>query len=261
MTTSDHTYKTIRLDLSEKVAKITLNRPEKLNAFSVEMHEELRAIMPILESDDVRCVLITGEGRAFGAGADLSDDDTNDAGDTLEKNYNPLIRFLRNLDKPVISAVNGIAAGASMSLALAADICLAARSAYFLQAFCHIGLIPDAGSTYFLPRLVGSGKAMGLAMLGDKVPAEEAERLGLIWKVYDDDALMNEAELLAKKMASGPTLGFAYIKQAMNASLSNTLDQQLDVERDLQSKATKTSDFAEGVAAFTEKRPATFKGK
>ncbi len=254
-------YKTIRLEIKNNVAIVTLNRPDKLNSFSEEMHEELRDIMPVLTDDDVRCVLITGDGRAFGAGADLGEGDSGDAGEMLERNYNPLIRFLRSLDKPVISAVNGLAAGASASLALAADLCFAARSAYFLQAFCHIGLIPDAGSTYFLPRLVGSGKAMGLAMLGDKLPAEEAEKLGLIWKVCEDDSLMTEATGIAEKLAAGPTKGLAMIKKAMNASLHNTLDQQLDVERDLQSAASKTTDFAEGVAAFKEKRKANFQGK
>lgn len=259
-------YETILFDVSNGVAKITLNRPDKLNSFSEKMHEELRDIMPTLSSDAVRSVLITGAGRAFGAGADLSESDTSDmasfdASKTLERNYNPLILFLRNLDKPVISAVNGLAAGASMSLALAADICLAGKSAYFLQAFCHIGLIPDAGSTWFLPRLIGSGKAMGLAMLGDKIPAEEAERMGLIWKVCEDDQLMEDAEKLAARLAQGPTKGLSLIKKAMNASINNSLPEQLLVERDLQGEGGRTQDFAEGVAAFMEKRKANFTGK
>jgi 2-(1,2-epoxy-1,2-dihydrophenyl)acetyl-CoA isomerase len=259
------TYATIKFDIKDGVARITLNRPDKLNSFSDEMHEELRSIMPVLEGNDVRAVLITGEGRAFGAGADLSSSSASggvlDAGETLEKNYNPLILFVRNLEKPVIAAVNGIAAGASMSLALSCDIVLAAKSAYFLQAFCHIGLVPDAGSTYFLPRLVGSGKAMGLAMLGDKLPAEEAEKMGLIWKTYEDDELMPAAEALAAKLAAGPTKGYAYIKQAMNASLANDLEAQLKVERDFQQKASRTEDFIEGVSAFLGKRKANFKGR
>lgn len=259
------TYATIKFNIQDGVAAITLNRPDKLNSFSDEMHEDLRSIMPQLESDDVRAVLITGEGRAFGAGADLSSSSASggglDAGETLEKNYNPLILFVRNLNKPVVAAVNGIAAGASMSLALSCDIVLAAKSAYFLQAFCHIGLVPDAGSTYFLPRLVGSGKAMGLAMLGDKLPADEAEKMGLIWKTYEDDELMPAAEALAAQLAAGPTKGYGYIKQAMNASLVNDLEAQLKVERDLQQKASGTEDFYEGVAAFLGKRKANFKGK
>ena len=245
------TYATIKFDVQD--------------SFSDEMHEELRSIMPVLKGDDVRAVLITGEGRAFGAGADLSSSSASggalDAGETLEKNYNPLILFVRALDKPVIAAVNGIAAGASMSLALACDIVLAAKSAYFLQAFCHIGLVPDAGSTYFLPRLVGSGKAMGLAMLGDKLPAEDAEKMGLIWKSYPDDGLMPAAEELAKRLASGPTAGYALIKKAMNESLGNDLETQLAVERDFQQKASQTEDFIEGVSAFLGKRKANFKGR
>lgn len=260
-------YQTIILDISDGVATLTLNRPDKLNSFSNEMHAELQAIMPLLEGDDVRCVLITGAGRAFGAGADLSDDSpapdgsSSDAGDKLEKQYNPLILFMRNLEKPVICAVNGLAAGASMSLALAGDIVLAAKSAYFLQAFCHIGLVPDAGSTYFLPRLVGPGKAMGMAMLGDKIPAEDAEAMGLIWKSYPDNELMPAATALAQKMASGPTKGYALIKKAMNASLSNDLPAQLAIERDFQQLAGQTDDFKEGVTAFMEKRAANFQGK
>ncbi len=260
------TYATIKFDVQDGVAKITLNRPDKLNAFSDEMHEELRAIMPVLKGDDVRAILITGEGRAFGAGADLSPDALGgdggfDAGETLEKNYNPLIVFIRTIDKPVIAAVNGIAAGASMSLALACDIVLAAESATFLQAFCHIGLVPDAGSTFFLPRLVGSGKAMGLAMLGDKIPAAEAEKMGLIWKTYPDEELMPAAEALASRMAVGPTKGYGLIKQAMNASLDNDLQAQLDLERDYQQVAGRTEDFVEGVSAFLGKRKASFKGR
>ncbi|MBE7637381.1 2-(1,2-epoxy-1,2-dihydrophenyl)acetyl-CoA isomerase [Sneathiella sp. P13V-1] len=254
-------FETIKFEIDQGVAKITLNRPEKMNTFNGKMFDELRDIMPKLEGDDVRAVLITGEGRAFGAGADLSDGDGLDVREALSKNYNPLIRFLTSLEKPVISAVNGPAAGASVSLALAADICLAAKSAYFLQAFCHIGLVPDAGGTYFLPRKVGMAKAMGMALLGDKIPAEQAEDMGLIWKVCEDDALMTEATELAARFAKGPTKGLGMIKKAIRAGVTNTMDDQLDLEVDLQEAASNTDDFKEGVLAFAQKRAPNFTGK
>ena len=254
-------FETIKFEIDQGVAKITLNRPKKMNTFNNKMFDELREITPKLESEEVRAVLITGEGRAFGAGADLSDDGGLDVRDTLEKNYNPLIRFLTSLPKPVISAVNGPAAGASVSLALAADICLAAKSSYFLQAFCHIGLVPDAGGTFFLPRKVGATKAMGMALLGDKIPAEEAEDMGLIWKVCEDDQLMTEANELAARLANGPTKGLGMIKKAIRAGVTNTLDQQLDLEVDLQEAASNTDDFKEGVMAFAQKRAPNFSGK
>ncbi|MBO6827102.1 MAG: enoyl-CoA hydratase/isomerase family protein [Sneathiella sp.] len=255
-------YETIKFDVTNGVAKITLNRPEKMNTFNPKMFDELRDVMPTLESEEVRAVLITGEGRAFGAGADLTDGEGPlDVRSALEKNYNPLIRFLTSLPKPVVSAVNGPAAGASVSLALSADICVAAKSAYFLQAFCHIGLVPDAGGTFFLPRKVGATKAMGMALLGDKIPAEEAEDMGLIWKVYDDDKLMIEATNLAERFAKGPTKGLGMIKKAIRAGVTNDLSTQLDLEVELQEAAAQTEDFAEGVQAFAQKRAPNFKGK
>ncbi len=232
------------------------------------MHVELRDVLAELEtSATARCLLVTGAGRAFCAGADLSqrqptDDGARpDLGRSIEENYNPLIRRLRALAIPTIAAVNGPAAGAGMSLALTCDIVIAARSAYFLQAFCNIGLIPDAGSTYFLPRLIGSARAAGMAMLGEKLPAETAAAWGLIWKCVDDDRLMTEAETLAEWLAAGPTKTLALIKDTLNRSISNDLDAQLAAERDAQRQAGLSDDFAEGVRAFLEKRPARFSGR
>ena len=260
------TYATIRLDIADAVATLTLNRPDKLNSFTAEMHGELRdAIGRVAAADSgVRALLVTGAGRGFCAGQDLNQRSTMtapDLGETLDKYFNPLIRSLRALELPVIGAVNGVAAGAGMSLALACDITLAARSATFLQAFAKIGLIPDAGSTFFLPRLVGDARARGLALLADKISAEQAAAWGLIWKVVDDDKLMSEAEGLARHLATQPTRGLALIKKALNQSAANDLDRQLEVERDYQRTAGRTADYREGVAAFLEKRPPRFTGK
>jgi 2-(1,2-epoxy-1,2-dihydrophenyl)acetyl-CoA isomerase len=257
----------ILFDVNAGYATITLNRPDKLNSFNDAMHAALRDAVTQCESDhSVRAVLITGAGRGFCAGQDLSDRDTGEAampdlGDTLERNYNPLIRRLRGLPKPVVCAVNGVAAGAGANMALACDIVLAARSASFIQAFCKIGLIPDAGGTYTLPRLVGQARAMALSMLGDKLPAEQAAQWGLIWRVIDDDQLMPEAQKLCAHLATQPTHALALMKKALNASLEHNLDQQLEVERNLQRSAGQSEDFREGVKAFLEKRPARFKGK
>lgn len=258
-------FSTIALAISDHVATLTLNRPDRLNAFTEAMHEDLRGAIREVKAGGVRTLLLTGAGRGFCAGQDLTDRAGNtagaDAGSSLERNYNPLIKSLRELEMPVIAAVNGVAAGAGASLALACDLVLAARSAYFLQAFCHIGLVPDAGGTYFLPRMVGQARAMGLALLGDRLPAEDAERWGLIWKCVDDDKLAAEAGALAKKLAGGPTKGLALIKQAIRAGVQNSLDDQLALEARLQSVANKTEDFREGVTAFVQKRPAQFKGR
>ncbi|SLN77419.1 2-(1,2-epoxy-1,2-dihydrophenyl)acetyl-CoA isomerase PaaG [Oceanibacterium hippocampi] len=262
-------FESIEFTTENQAATIRLNRPDRLNSFTDGMHGELRQALDAVAADDtIRCLLITGAGRAFCAGADLtqtgpaSDGEGGmDIGLTLERHYNPLIKGLRELPKPVVAAVNGPAAGAGMSLAMAADVVVAARSAYFLQAFCNIGLVPDAGSTFFLPRLAGSARAAGMALLGEKLPAEEAERWGLIWKCVDDDKLGETAAALVAKLANGPTRGLGMIKRALNASLGNDLDQQLGLERVLQRDAGRTADFAEGVTAFLGKRPATFKGK
>jgi len=262
------TYATIRLEVGDGVATLTLNRPDKLNSFTSEMHAELRDALAVIRADaSVRCLLLTGAGRGFCAGQDLSDravapgSEAPDLGRSLESNYNPLVRALRDLPMPVVCAVNGVAAGAGANLAFACDIVLAARSASFIQAFCRIGLVPDSGGTWILPRLVGTARAMALAMLGDKVGAEQAEAWGMIWKAVDDAALMGEATKLARHLATQPTRGLALIKKAIRDSATNTLDQQLDLERDLQREAGRTHDYQEGVAAFVAKRAPNFEGR
>lgn len=260
--------RTVLLSRDGGVAVLTLNRPDKLNSFTVAMHEELARHLDAIAADaELRAVLLTGAGRAFCAGQDLSDrvmgdgDAPPDLGETLERWYLPLVRRLRNLEKPVVCAVNGVAAGAGANVALACDIVIAARSASFIQAFCKIGLIPDAGGTYTLPRLVGEARAKGLALLGDKLPAEEAAAWGLIWRVVDDANLMDEATALVRRLAAGPTRGLGLTKRALNASFANDLDAQLDLERDLQREAGRTEDYREGVQAFLEKRPPRFQGR
>ena len=243
------------------VAVVTLNRPDKLNAFNEEMHLALRAALARAEADSsIRALLLTGAGRGFCAGQDLGDRNVSgdvDLGHTLGNFYNPLIRKLRALPLPVVCAVNGVAAGAGANIALACDIVLAARSARFVQAFCRLGLVPDSGGTYNLPRLVGEARAKGLALLGEPLTAERAEAWGLIWRAVDDEALMEEA----RKLATQPTAGLAKTKQALQASLENDLDAQLDLERDLQREAGRSADYREGVAAFMEKRAAVFQGR
>jgi len=254
--------------LEAGVLTITLNRPDKLNSFNPEMHKLLRgALERAADEAEIRAVLLTGAGRGFCAGQDLSERNVSagaapiDLSVTIGSFYNPMVRRLRELPKPVVCAVNGVAAGAGANIALACDLVLAARSASFVQAFSKLGLVPDAGGSYFLPRLVGTARAMGLALLADKLPAEEAERWGLIWKVFDDARLMDEARALAGSLAKGPTKGYGLLKKALYASPSNTLDAQLDLERDLQREAGFSEDYREGVAAFMQKRKPAFKGK
>ncbi len=263
-------YKSVLFEVSEGVATVTLNRPDKLNAFTTSMAGDLIAILKSVGEDpDVRCVLLTGAGRAFSAGQDLSDPamafgengEGPDIGTVVDGCYNALVRTVRGLDKPVVAAVGGVAAGAGANLALACDIVLAGRSTRFIQAFAKIGLIPDAGGTYMLPRLAGRARAFGMALLGDAVNGEQAESWGLIWKCVDDEALLDEARALARSLAAGPTLAYAAIRRALDASAANTLDRQLDLERDLQHACGKSADYREGVAAFTEKRPAKFTGR
>jgi len=246
---------------------LTLNRPERLNSFNEAMHERLMAALLEAEADEgCRALLVTGAGRGFCAGQDLSNrvfepGVTPDLTRTIERWYNPLVRKLRSFRMPIVCAVNGVAAGAGANIALACDIVLAARSAKFIQAFAKIGLLPDSGGTWFLPRLVGSARARGLALLAEPLPAEKAEAWGLIWKAVEDESLMIEAEKLAAHLATQPTIGLALTKRALEASWGNSLDRQLDLERDLQGEAGRTPDYAEGVSAFFAKRAPSFTGR
>jgi 2-(1,2-epoxy-1,2-dihydrophenyl)acetyl-CoA isomerase len=249
------------------VLTVTLNRPEKLNALNPEMHRLLRAALErAIDEPEIRAVLLTGAGRGFCSGQDLAERDVSagaaiDLSVWLGEYYNPLVRRLRALPKPIVCAVNGVAAGAGANIALACDLVIAARSATFVQAFARLGLVPDAGGTYFLPRLVGTARAMGLALLAEPLSAERAEQWGLIWKAVDDARLAEEAQKLARALANGPTKAYGLAKKALYASPGNSLDAQLDLERDLQREAGLSEDYREGVTAFKEKRSPRFKGK
>lgn len=258
----------VLVSLEAGVLLITLNRPEKLNALNPEMHERLReAFARAAEEPAARAILLTGAGRGFCTGQDLAERDVRpgappiDLSVSLGSYYNPLVRRLRELPKPIVCAVNGVAAGAGANLALACDVVIAARSASFVQAFSKLGLVPDSGGTYFLPRLVGTARAMGLALFAQKLDAAQAEQWGLIWKVVDDARLADEARALAATLANGPTKGYGLLKRAMYASAGNSLNAQLDLERDVQREAGLTSDYREGVVAFKEKRAPRFKGE
>jgi 2-(1,2-epoxy-1,2-dihydrophenyl)acetyl-CoA isomerase len=246
---------------------VTLNRPQRLNAFNEAMHRSLKRALDEAESDDsCRALLLTGTGRGFCSGQDLNDrlsktGETTVLGGALEAYYNPLIRKLRALPFPVVAAVNGIAAGAGANVALACDIVLAGRSATFIQAFARIGLVPDCGGTWLLPRLVGPARARGLALTAEPLPAEKAESWGLIWRMVEDDVLMEEAHKLCAHFASAPTIGLALTKRALDESWSNDLDAQLDLEREAQHEASLTPDYTEGMRAFMEKRPPRFTGR
>jgi 2-(1,2-epoxy-1,2-dihydrophenyl)acetyl-CoA isomerase len=258
----------ILLDVRDGIARVTLNRPDRLNSFTVAMHDELRAALERVEADaSVRVLLLTGAGRGFCAGQDLADRAVApggapvDLGHSIETYYRPLVLTLRALPMPVVCAVNGVAAGAGANIALACDIVVATNSASFIQAFCKIGLIPDSGGTWFLPRLAGTARAMGLAMLGDKLSAEQAAAWGLIWKCFDDGEFAGAVDALVGELARAPTRGLAAIKRALHAAEDNTLAAQLDVERDLQRELGYSEDYREGVAAFLGKRLPNFTGR
>jgi len=261
-------YETIMFERTEGVAKLTLNRPDRLNSFNTVMHGEVAEALALAADDaEVRAVLLTGAGRGFCAGQDLSDravapgGEAVDLGDSIDRYYAPLIRRLATLDKPVVCAVNGVAAGAGANIALACDIVLAARSAKFIQSFANIGLIPDSGGTWVLPRLIGQARALGHALTGEPQPAEKAGARGKIWECVDDEALEAEAWALAARFAKGPTRGLAATKHAIRASSLKSLEDELVIERDLMRELGRSADYQEGVAAFMAKRSPTFTGR
>ncbi len=255
----------IKFNIENGVGIITLNRPDKFNSFVRQMAFDLQARLDECEKNsEVRAIYLTAEGKAFCAGQDLAeaiDPNQTELTKIVEEHYNPIIERLRKIEKPIVCAVNGVAAGAGANIALACDITLAAKSASFIQAFSKIGLIPDSGGTYYLPRLVGMQKAAALMFLGDKVMAEDAEKMGMIYKAVADENLQEEAMKIAQTLAKMPTKGIGLTKRLLNESFNNTLTQQLNLEGDLQTIAGSTYDYNEGVNAFLEKRPANFKGE
>jgi 2-(1,2-epoxy-1,2-dihydrophenyl)acetyl-CoA isomerase len=261
-------YESILFEARSGVATITLNRPDVLNSFTMPMAAELQQALRVCAEDDgIRAVLLTGAGRAFCAGQDLSEAAPADGspappiGEIVRRTYNPTVRAIRVIEKPVVAAVNGVAAGAGANLALACDVVLAADTASFVQAFAKIGLIPDTGGTFFLPRLVGLARATALAFFGDKLSATDAQAMGMIYRVVEASRLLDEAGSIARRLATLPTRGLGLTKRAFNQSLANDLDAQLEVEAELQAEAAGTADFAEGVRAFLEKRQPTFAGR
>ncbi len=254
----------ILFEIKNSIAFITFNRPEKYNAFNREMALLLQEKLDECETNiSVRCVFLTGSGKAFCAGQDLAevvDPSGPKMGEILSEHYNPIVRKIRNLSKPVVAAVNGVAAGAGANIALCCDVVIASENASFIQAFSKLGLIPDSGGTYFLPRLIGFQKASALMMFGDKVSAIEAERIGMIYKYFPEQTFISDAEKIATTLSELPTKGIAFTKQALNKSSEQNLEQQLQTEDILQQKAASTNDFKEGVTAFIEKRKPNFKG-
>ncbi|QXA09450.1 2-(1,2-epoxy-1,2-dihydrophenyl)acetyl-CoA isomerase PaaG [Acinetobacter pittii] len=261
-------YQNIIAEEKNGVGYLTFNRPKALNSFNVDMHREVAEVLNLwTKNPDVRCVVMSGEGRGFCAGQDLGDRvvDPNaeapDLGYSIETYYNPLIKTIVNMPKPVICAVNGVAAGAGANIALACDLVIAAKSANFVQAFCRLGLVPDSAGTWFLPRAVGHARAMGLTLLGDKLPAETAKEWGMIWDVVEDAELKTKVTELAERLAKQPTFGLSLIKKAIHQSSNNTFDEQVLLERDLQRIAGRSEDYREGVQAFMNKREPNFKGR
>lgn len=261
-------YQNIIAEEKNGVGYLTFNRPKALNSFNVDMHREVAEVLnQWTKNPDVRCVVISGEGRGFCAGQDLGDRvvDPNaeapDLGYSIETYYNPLIKTIVNMPKPVICAVNGVAAGAGANIALACDLVIAAKSANFVQAFCRLGLVPDSAGTWFLPRAVGHARAMGLTLLGDKLPAETAKEWGMIWDVVEDAELKAKVTELAERLAKQPTFGLSLIKKAIHQSSNNTFDEQMVLERDFQRIAGRSEDYREGVQAFMNKREPNFKGR
>ncbi len=260
-------YETIKYQVNQGIATLTLNRPDVFNSLNEVMHAELKSALKEVQKDkSLRVLIITGEGRAFCAGQDLNDRSVNngdeklDLGESIERKYNPLIKTIYNLEMPVICKVNGVAAGAGVGIALACDFIIAHEKVSFIQAFCKLGLVPDSGNSFFLPQLVGMARAKELCMLGDKLPAKTALEYGLISRVYPLDTIDEEVQNLAVHFSTAPTYGLSLIKKALNESVNNTLDEQLELEKNLQRAAGHSSDYKEGVAAFLAKRAPEFKG-
>src|ERR1700737_3943251 len=260
-------YDTILFNVDGGIARLTLNRPDMLNSFNTQMHGEVRDALDRLSTLAARVLVLTGAGRGFCAGQDLGDravapgSQGVDLGESIDKYYKPLGLALHPLPMPVIAAVNGVAAGAGANIALACDLVIAARSASFVQAFSKLGLVPDSGGTWSLPRLIGTARALGLTLLGDKLSAEQAASWGLIWRCVEDGELASVVEGLARQLAVAPTRGLARTKQAIYEGLTRTLPQQLDIDRDYQGELGHSIDYAEGVAAFAEKRTPRFTGR